>query len=199
MAVVMQVPREPQHPKVDPNPERVLKQDSIIQLRVLLFRAADVSFYRVTLGIRRDKRIGEHDQQVMQVGVSPGDGRVARSIGKQMMIEVVGWNPHHGRITIEDRQNVAKAAIETLDGKRWLMVVIVRYNTTSNRQVTGNGAEEKHGFRPAILNCNQRDCHADPNKRTDVGFFSQIHVSFGAKKNCETSSSSSMRVGAAAP
>ncbi len=115
LVVVVQVPSQPQHPKVDANPKRVLKQDAIIQLRVFLFRTADVSLYRVTLGISRNKRVSEYDEQVVQVGVSPSDGRIAGSIGKQMMIEVVSWNPHHCWITVEDRQYVTEAAIETLD------------------------------------------------------------------------------------
>ena len=90
----------------------------------------------------------------MFVGVSPRDGRVARSIRKLMMIQIVSRDPHQCRVAIKDGEQVTESVIQSASNESWTMIVVVSNHAARDGQIAAERAKKDDQRRPSIL---QRD------------------------------------------
>ena len=127
------------HQDIESNPQRVLVNDPAIETAVLLFCRANVTLDRFALKVRGHQRIGSRHERIVLVCVPPRDRRVSRTIHEVMVIEIMGRNPHQRGIAIENRQDVAESIIHPPATECRTMIVIVRDDAASDRQIAAEG------------------------------------------------------------
>ena len=130
--------------------------------------AADISLDRFGLKITRYEKVRQRDDQIVPVSVAPGNRGIPRPIHQAMVIDVVGRNPHQGRVAIEQGEHVPKGVVRAAADERRAMIVVVGDGTAGDAQIASRRQDVEDDLGLSELEHHHRGSKRHPKHGANV-------------------------------